>query len=390
MPALFAILAAPCRRLFHLMLIGCCVLLLAAPGLAAETVKLSPAQHCATPPEPAFRNGAISIQPAKNWQPPGGHVDAKITPLKRLPDAAQIVACFQWRDGSGQPVAGTLPVLGDIQLTKTSTTSEFDIRITVPKLPPAAKGAEPASELGVPLATMRIIAVDGDNKLLDVAVPLGIQSQGWAFSVAVLLLGLVLAGAWWYSRTFINLQQANWFLRLISSRNGVASLSQFQIMLWTTVVAFSSIYVMVLSGTLIEISESTLTLLGIAGAATLLSQFNKKVSDQKEAAAIAKETPEQLAAREAAEAEQRAELAARQGRAVDAPRLPAWSDLIGGTESGETIDVTRLQMLLFTLITASFVLVKVFTGNEIPAIPAGYLILMGISNGVYIGSKAIR
>jgi hypothetical protein len=51
------------------------------------------------------------------------------------------------------------------------------------------------------------------------------------------------------------------------------------------------------------------------------------------------------------------------------------------------IDVTRVQMLIFTLISAGFVMIKVLTSYEIPEIPAGYLLLMGISNGVYIAGR---
>jgi hypothetical protein len=39
------------------------------------------------------------------------------------------------------------------------------------------------------------------------------------------------------------------------------------------------------------------------------------------------------------------------------------------------------------VISASFVLLKVVTSYVIPDIPDGYLLLMGISNGVYVGGK---
>jgi hypothetical protein len=54
---------------------------------------------------------------------------------------------------------------------------------------------------------------------------------------------------------------------------------------------------------------------------------------------------------------------------------------------GRELDVTRIQMLYFTLVTATFVLLKVITSYEIPVIPEGFLLLMGISNSVYVGSK---
>jgi hypothetical protein len=47
-------------------------------------------------------------------------------------------------------------------------------------------------------------------------------------------------------------------------------------------------------------------------------------------------------------------------------------------------------MLFFTLITAVFTVMKVATGYAIPEIPEGFLILMGISNGVYLGAKAAK
>jgi hypothetical protein len=53
------------------------------------------------------------------------------------------------------------------------------------------------------------------------------------------------------------------------------------------------------------------------------------------------------------------------------------------------IDVTRLQMLAFTFITAAFVLIKVITDYEIPSIPTNFLVLMGISNGVYVGGRSL-
>jgi hypothetical protein len=53
------------------------------------------------------------------------------------------------------------------------------------------------------------------------------------------------------------------------------------------------------------------------------------------------------------------------------------------------IDVTRVQMFFFTVISASFVLIKVFGSYEIPEIPNGYVELMGISNGVYLTKKFV-
>jgi hypothetical protein len=70
-------------------------------------------------------------------------------------------------------------------------------------------------------------------------------------------------------------------------------------------------------------------------------------------------------------------------------RQPAFSDLLMD-QSYKEIDVSRIQMLFFTLIAAVFVVLKVISSHDIPEIPQGILLLMGISNGVYLTAKFIQ
>src|SRR5262249_4536013 len=76
-------------------------------------------------------------------------------------------------------------------------------------------------------------------------------------------------------------------------------------------------------------------------------------------------------------------------RAAPSPtsREPYWSDLLTADRGANEIDVTRVQMLIFTLISAAFVGLKVVVSYEIPEIPENFQLLMGISNGVYIGGR---
>lgn len=76
-------------------------------------------------------------------------------------------------------------------------------------------------------------------------------------------------------------------------------------------------------------------------------------------------------------------------RALTGPRRPLWSDLVVTPGTANTVEIARVQMLFFTVITALFVAMKVLTSNQIPDIPEGFLLLMGISNGVYLVGKAI-
>ncbi|MBI4967041.1 MAG: hypothetical protein HZC25_02880 [Rhodospirillales bacterium] len=69
---------------------------------------------------------------------------------------------------------------------------------------------------------------------------------------------------------------------------------------------------------------------------------------------------------------------------IEVPRAPQWGDLV--MSDGE-VDVTRLQMLLFTGIIAIMVVIKVGSTYTIPVLPDSLLVLMGISNGLYITNK---
>jgi hypothetical protein len=180
-------------------------------------------------------------------------------------------------------------------------------------------------------------------------------------------------------------------LSVITLPSGYASLSQFQIMIWTFTVAASAVYVMALSGELIQVSTGTLVLLGISGAAGIGAKWHSQAQVAPDAAGAASgaapgPTPAPLGSKSAF---------GDGGGAVSGPRQPMWSDLVfsevvvNGVERRE-IDVARVQMLYFTAITASFVVLKVVTTYVIPEIPDGFQVLMGISNAVYMGSKVAQ
>ena len=120
---------------------------------------------------------------------------------------------------------------------------------------------------------------------------------------------------------------------------------------------------------------------------------------QRAAAPLAVAAEIDVAEKAKTEAIKIAEAASARANAVYNPpdsQTPQWSDLlinetrlVDGTVTRE-IDVARFQMLLFILITAVFVLLSVLTTYAIPEIPTGFLTLMGISNGVYLGAKVAQ
>jgi hypothetical protein len=71
------------------------------------------------------------------------------------------------------------------------------------------------------------------------------------------------------------------------------------------------------------------------------------------------------------------------------PRTPQWSDLVMSGGQNVEIDLSRVQMLLFTSIAAAFTAMTLIDTGVIPDIPLGVLTLVGLSNGVYIASKMV-
>jgi hypothetical protein len=400
----------------------------------------------------------------------------------------------------------------------------------------------------VPTAEMRAVVLDANGTptgTMDQTLTFGVTDRIWAGVTATAVSVL-----FWFAMYQIGRSRdvrGGFLLRVIANHQGYASLSQFQIMVWTVVIGASAIYVMMLSDQLIDIPTATLSLLGIAGITTVAAKLQKDDPVSSTSAAAASGAPNAvvqprclgqpgdtrvvllwyppadgvkpsgytiryrqaggnwsapvnltevpatvggLTAATEYDFEVVATSAGGSGPAsvvqgirttgpagavavpgqptvdqaialnssearvtwnqpinaqayvvlmrpagtsswtvashTDAPttaakisglnsntdyefcvcaaangrlselsppktihtlrRDPKWGDLVVWNGTRE-IDVTRLQMLLFTLIASLFVLLKVATDSVIPVIPDGILLLMGISNGVYLAPK---
>jgi hypothetical protein len=384
----------------------------------------------------------------KRWQPQGGVIQFSIKSFASIPDKAFFFVCYRWKTDpeNMEEFKVTRPDRLDRNNDGTTWTVTATIPLDLPKVPAGAV-VESALPL-VPLAEVRIVAVTEDKasatdatnrtpaasatgKTLAAAVSttIGITHPAAATFLALATVVIVLVALTIIAQLRLKhegIKGANWLLRIISTPTGYASLSQLQIVLWTLVVAASAVYVMALSGDLIEVTNGTLVLLGIAGAAAVGAKAHNASQDSSAQAAADKARQEAdkakieaekkgvAAASSAATPVETAEKNVADKRKSDAEetataakaiaisfknppqdQTPRWSDLIvneNTTINGVTreIDVTRFQMLLFTLITAAFVLMNVLTTYVIPEIPTGFLTLMGISNGVYLGAKVAQ
>jgi hypothetical protein len=393
------------------MLLRCCFtwLLLLAPlasrALAANEVDTgkpnavseprnpltTPETTCPQRPEAGIGNGStviVALASDTLWRPRGSEVRFIVNNAGQTAAIQQVRVCFGWSSAAAQVESGAFHALQASPIVR-SVASSDGVPTYGAVMPALVDTAQPwwnrlqgpnkllySALFTVPLADMVVeVTPAGAGGSTVVVLPIGVTSVSYASVLVLLFAVLFCVGTSVLTRTR-GIPGRNFLLRLISTRDGYASLSQFQIMLWTVVIGLCAVYVMTLSGSLIPITTGTLVLLGIAAGAALLARVptgaTTPVPDLPVAAEPDQPRPPVRAATEVP------------SRLL---RLPRWSDLVTVDDGRDEIDVTRVQMLIFTLIAAVFVTLKVIVSYEIPTISENFQLLMGISNGVYVGGR---
>lgn len=446
-----------------------------APCLAFPALALD----CKTAPTVSSAEFVVTVDPSTAWQPRGGQVRILLqSNTQSLKDVA-VQACFKW-SGVGvdafqpAPMVQLVEIAGDVPGKAVYTVAVPDGSIPLVKSNwfgrlfgsgTVAPGDPDSYDAGhiVPIADLRIVLSRSGAAVAVADRSVGITSVWTAVGITAgtVLIALVILVLWARSR---QVPGTDPLMRLITTREGYVSLSQFQIVMWSFLFGAGAVYVMGLSGSLIDIPAGALVLLGISGVTILGAKINDanakaqppgkppgstatirpgpvtglaltEVTDRgvrlswTAPAAVAGAEVAVYIVRYARAAfgdwrvvtdsyqgtvfdlaglrpqtaylfEVLASNAAGQGPAVQGQattsqpvynvRTPAWSDLVVTPEHPGELDVTRVQMLLFTLIAAGFVAIKLLNSYVIPEIPPGILILMGISNGTYLSAKFVR
>lgn len=318
----------------------------------------------------------VALDPDTLWRPRDAEVRFTFKSGQgSQPQISQVWVCFRWSNPAPKLTLDAIHtyLVSPLVRSVSTTTGIPEYGAIVPALPELPEGVvgrwkatSVVSSTGiytVPLADMQIVAELADQAHTKVAVvlPVGITSVNAAIVGVIIAMSIAFGILFALAPHPAAFGDADWVIRVISTRKGIASLSQFQIMLWTLVIGAASIYVMVLSGNLIVISAGTLTLLGIAGGVSVVDPLTKSSVTAKNTIA-------------------------------ESIIKPHWGQLLSSDPSIENseIDVNHVQMLVFTLITAIFVGIKVAVSYEIPTIPDNFLLLMGISNGVYIAGRQLN
>lgn len=435
------------------------LLLLHGPAAFAQTQQQAQqsAQGEAQPPAVCWLVGSaisVTLDPSTQWQPRKGRVRLiarSSQDIKSLGQKARmgfLPANTTLPDN--QPALNELPA--DV-VVESAKVGEVVYLVEVPALDRQENVRTDFLWL-IPLTRLTLTLTDPANEQCthEYRVEIGITDPWFAAGGVLVLLVILYFGARFFKNQAGRPETGTLLFPLETSERR-ASLSQFQILFWSIIVGSSAIYVMMLSGNLIEITSGTLILLGIVGGASVLSAWqseresnpNWKPRRQKlfqdEPKLLVDGAPAPAAPGQGATPPDPRELAvdgdfyldskSRQmfelvegewkaleimpermvrdkdlaSLAADDPpmvtltalgrtrlrdylRRPRWRHLFEA-KPGE-VDPARLQMLLFTAVTGVFVMLTVVRNYVIPEIPEGYLVLMGISNGVYLGGKFVK
>jgi len=219
----------------------------------------------------------------------------------------------------------------------------------------------------------------GDSKMLSYFVEEPVTRKAPALTVALLFVSLIylgLAYATYDNADMGDLHPARKFIyffspiRITAGVLGDSSISQVQVVLFTFIVAGLLLYLWMRTGLLASISKDLLYLLGISAlgaggakfTATLKAELDKDANDF----AIAKGW--------------------YNWQPVPAAKNANLANLL---LTGQRLDVYKFQVAVFTLVVAAYVLSSGQNDLGDVNISDTMLYLIGISQGVYIGGKAI-
>jgi Fibronectin type III domain len=247
---------------------------------APSSEDLCPADYPpATPRAAETPHGTMKIQPDTRWQPVGGEVRFALTSMEKPPENVAVYFAWEGNRKADKNLCHRSPRVRLLPRAANADDTTYFYAALVPSFgdnSPWIEGwGHRQSKSTVPIADVYVhgsIPIDKDKEVAFILTDtLGISSPWIVYGIVLVVSILAFGVLSWWARTR-NIP-GGWLLRIISSPNGAASLSQFQIFLWTGVIGVGVVYVMMLSGNLIDIPVATLGLLGVSGLALVGSKL---------------------------------------------------------------------------------------------------------------------
>lgn len=189
-------------------------------------------------------------------------------------------------------------------------------------------------------------------------------SRPWAAATATVIAVALLASLMLLRGRQLTTDVAGgrpWFSGLFIGTDGDPSLSLWQTFVWTVVTVWGLLYVFIVAGSLLTLTPEMMGLLGIAGTGSVLARWIATSSGST-------------------------------SRTPASPGVPApprqhlfWQML----SSNGSFDLLKLQLFIFTMLIAMYVVGRIADAAAFPTLDLNTLLLMGVSQGVYITGKAV-
>lgn len=319
---------------------------------------------------PEFETGVaiVATEEIRAWRLPKGFeyvvdydtfkpigVRVGIGPFQKTPEADALVACVL--DESASDLAGKHARIVGVSSADNKAVS---VRLALPDGALSPTAWEMRKDL--------VVAISGPNGVgfgrIYYVTPL------WAAVTAILVV-LVL-----FQAIGVNLarngKKVSFGDRMLLKpiylgADGYASISLMQITLWTMVAVAAIVYVFLRTWTLLSMTAEVMGLIGFAGATAVTARII---------------------------ASQRRPFRREHGKVVagDVPGTGPEDGSNGGdwkylVRSANGFDLVKLQLLIFTFLIAAYVVYRVASDGKFPTLDTNLLLLMGVSNGVYLTNK---
>lgn len=177
---------------------------------------------------------------------------------------------------------------------------------------------------------------------------------------ATILTGLLLGGVMYSRGQRLKPSDAaapRWFSGMFIGSDGEPSLSLLQVFVWTSITMWGFFYVFIVAGNLLTMTTEMMGLLGIAGTGSVLARW---------IAAVGGSVPP--------------------GEAIAATEQTGDSFWRMLATKG-AFDLLKFQLFAFTIVIAMYVIWRIADAAAFPVLDANTLLLMGVSQGVYISGK---
>ena len=264
-------------------------------------------------------------------------------------------ACYSWGENHVEAIN-----IRSIEHSPSGRTAT--IRLDLPNESSSSPGR--ASSIGFPWfeecpRCQVELMIISDDKMYSARGSFHFVSRSWAFVAATLITFVAAYGLKQLRRYQSDKGEGEpdtkaWWMGLIIGQDGQPSLSLFQIIIWTILTVWSLLFVAFNTGNLMTMTEQVMILLGFAGVGSLTARW---IASRRQ---LSTTSP---------------------ANEADPPRF--WAML----EADGKVDLFKVQLLLFTVLIAGYVAFRIVRQSAFPELDPQFLLLMGISNGLYVGTK---